>query len=159
MLERTHPHFSDRLCRYHITQHRCGYCQSEYTFEGRPNTKKYSAATLWTVASVMLASEYPHSNLKSTIAVRNPRSEKSGTVYITHLIGSLWNTRCTPGNVNVKLALMWLIRQWTLFLCHLPCRCVQCVFYKIHIHQIPWLSYNTRYAWKYERLMCPYFIY
>ena len=128
MLERTHPHFSDRLCRYHITKHRCGYCQSEYTFEDRPNTKKYSAATLWMVGSVILASEYPHSNLKSTIAVRNRRSEKSGMVYITHLIGSLWNTRCTPGNMNVKLALMWLIRQWTLFLCHLLCRCVQCVF-------------------------------
>ena len=122
-------------------------------------TQKYSAATLWTVASVILASEYPHSNLKSTIAVRNRRSEKSGTVYITHLIRSLWNTRCMPGNVKVKLALMWLIRQWTLFLCHLPCLLRTMCVLQNHIHQIPWSSYNTRYAWKYERLMCRYFIY
>ena len=46
MLERTHPHFFDRLCRYQITQHRCGYCQSEYTFEGRPNTKIFCSYSM-----------------------------------------------------------------------------------------------------------------
>ena len=126
-------------------------CQSEYTFEGRPNTKilcSYcmSGSSCHIGARVL--------NLKSTTAV-DRRSEESGTMYLTHLIWEFvkhtytlygaGRTTCTcethvhvvrPATWNpFKIVLMWWIRQWTRFLCRLPCRDVQRVFCKIPIHQ------------------------
>ena len=93
--------------------------------------------------------------------MRNTRSEKTGTVYITHL--GICETHVVLSGKVKSIQNCYHVMNHTMdpfaFLCHLPCRVVQRVFAKFLFIKIPvsligHLTIHVMLIKKYQRLLC-----